>query len=146
MFRVTQRVVINAAVLVEAASAEEADASAANWTEETIREAIKEESGGTDLVNDCEVETTSVTAENTEAATEVPIKVLAKQRTGGGLGKDYTFELLTDVKPTIEQVAKQQDALGFAPAGYGGPNHMVSRPTDDNVAWRTTWSCHHSCD
>jgi hypothetical protein len=68
MFRVTQRVVVNTVVLIEAASVQAAAESAANWVEETIEKAIKEESGGTDSVNDCEVETTSVTeVENVEA-------------------------------------------------------------------------------
>ncbi len=74
------------------------------------------------------------------------MKVIAEQRTGGGLGRDYTFELITDVKPTVDQIAERQSELGFAPAGYGGPYRVSSNPTDDGVGWRTTWACSHSCD
>lgn len=75
------------------------------------------------------------------------MKVHSEQRTSAGhLISDRTnFEIVTDEKPSEDDIAEAQQRLGYHPAGYGGPWNIQSVQEEDGT-WHTVWNCSGSSD
>lgn len=55
------------------------------------------------------------------------------------------FNMFTKHKPTVDEIAAEQEKRGYHPAGYGGPGNIriVRIP---GKGFTTTWECPASCD
>lgn len=72
------------------------------------------------------------------------MKVISEKPIAGTNRNERRFEMVTDEKPTYEDISAAQLRLGYHPAGYAGPWDIKSEKDGEN--WKTTWGCAHSCE
>lgn len=73
-------------------------------------------------------------------------KISSKLTHGGSSFSDRSrFEAVYDARPTDDQLSEEQLALGYHPAGYGGPDSPRFTTLSDGKV-KVEWSCSGSCD
>ena len=73
------------------------------------------------------------------------MKIISEKRTFTDGHRLTTFEMITDEKPSRQDVIESQIRCGYSPSGYDGPwriIHLIG--ANGNVI--TTWECAGSCD
>ena len=65
------------------------------------------------------------------------------KKNGYSVGSSVFFEAVSDIEITEEQALKEQQKLGYHPAGYGFYRFKCELQENKFVA---TWECQASCD